>query len=88
MELYVIKPAHQEKYFKTVSVFVLLVNSNKMENALICQPVNLASHGMEKLALLFHVVQVLHSLHHAVAVKLQFLHALQDHIGMDIDVFI
>lgn len=82
-----IKLAHQEKSLKMVFVFAHPVNSNKMENVLICQLVKLASRGMEKLVLLFHVIQVLHLLHHAVVVKLQFLHALQDHIGMDIDVF-
>lgn len=83
-----IKHALEEKFLKTDFVFAHQVNSNKMENASICHHAKLDFLGMEKLALLSHVHQVLHLQAHAAVVKPQSIHALQVHIGMDIDVFI
>lgn len=76
-----------EKSYKTVSVFAQQANSNKTENASICQLVNQDIPGMEKLVLPYLVNQVNHMPIHVAAVKLQYLLVHQDHIGMDTDVF-
>ncbi len=63
-------------------------NSNRTINVSTCQHVKLDSLGTGKPALLFHVIQDLHSLAHAIVVRPQFTHAHQVPIGMVIDVSI